>query len=553
MLTQSALDELKRSIREVAGDEPACEVLFRLGRTIGERRAEPLQEPEQFVEAVDRGIRQLKAFGVGLVDLAQVYYAPDKHLCRVQGRIVTQSLELGADPRDQGSEGATCSVAAGYMTGLTSGLTGYDMVCDWLTCPGTCGKVNEGRNTAGSCTFVIRPAYLGPPLRADEASVRRRRRPQGSARFFLGDVGASLGESEISLADLVDSTSDAIVMVDLDDIVRFWNKGAERMFGHTRHEIVGKPLAIIVPEDLVAGGEMEWIAERILQSDSLDNHLTRRVTRDGRVLLVSLTRTSLRNADGKVIGSTVVLRDETERKRIEAALEQARHLAMIGEMSATVAHDIKNPLAGIYAAVQYLGRGNPTEAERRELLDEVGLEVHRVDETIQDLLRFAHTLPPNPEQVLASEFVEEVLATMTLSPEMNRHELEVDVEEGLEVPIDREMLGRVLRNLLINASQAMESPGRLRIHVWCDEESAVFDICDTGSGVPAHLTDSLFTPFVTSKARGTGLGLPIARKHVESHGGQLHLLQTGNQGSVFRFTVPMRVPRLPGLLLTPRG
>lgn len=547
MLTQSALDELKRSIREVAGDEPACEILFRLGRLIGERRADLLHDPARFQPAIERGIRQLKAFGVGLVELAEVSFSPAERLCRLQGRIVTEVPSNGLALKDEGSEGATCSVAAGYVTGLTAGLTGYDVVCDWLSCPGTCGKMNAGRKTSGSCSFVIRPAYQGPALRADGLPQRVARRPQGSARFFLGDVGSSLGDSEISLADLVDSTSDAIVMVDLEEIVRFWNKGAERLFGYTRHEIVGKPFATIVPEDLIVGGELEWIAERVAQTDSLGNHLTRRITREGKSLVVSLTRTSLRNADGTVIGSTAVLRDETERKRIEADLEQARHLAMIGEMSATVAHDIKNPLAGIYAAVQYLGRGNPTEAERRELLDEVGLEVNRVDETIQDLLRFAHPLPPNPEQVLASEFVEEVLATMTLSPDLNRHEVEVDIEPGLEVPIDREMLGRVLRNLLINASQAMLSPGRLRIRAWRDEERAVFDIHDTGSGVPGHLTDTLFTPFITSKARGTGLGLPIARKHVEAHGGQLLLLRTSDQGSVFRFSVPMLVPRLPGL------
>ncbi len=362
--------------------------------------------------------------------------------------------------------------------------------------------------------------------------------PGDSAHFFLGQVGGSLGSEAISLGVLLESTSDAVVLLDRDDVVRFWSQGAERMFGWAREEVVGQTFERIVPDDLRERGEMAWIHRRVLDHGALDNHLTRRLSREGEIRWVSLTRTLLRGASGQALGSMSVLRDLTEYRRTEEALERARHLARIGEMAATVAHDIKNPLAAIHAALQYIDRPEVPFEERREVIGEVSGEVHRVDETIQDLLRFARRVPPRRERVGVHAVVEDVLAELHLSLDLAHHMHELAIPAELEVSVDPSMVRRILRNLLANASQAMEGPGTLRIEAGPVDGVVVVEVIDQGPGVPAEVQGTLFEPFVTSKARGTGLGLSIARRYAEDHGGSLELAETGRAGSRFRLTLP---------------
>ena len=327
-------------------------------------------------------------------------------------------------------------------------------------------------------------------------------------------------------------------MIDTDGIVRFWNRGAERMFGWLREQLVGHGFERIVPDDLIRLGEIDWIQQRVERDGSLDNHLTRRLTRSGEVRWVSLTRTRLVGASGVVLGSMGVLRDLTEYRRTEDALERARHLAGIGEMAATVAHDIKNPLAAIHAALQYIARDEVDAEERREVLDEVTKEVHRVDETIQDLLRFARRVPPRFQRVQVRELVDDVIAELHLSLDLADHEHAFDVPADLEASLDLAMLRRILRNLLVNATQAMDGPGTITVSATVEGGELRIDVRDTGPGIEGDVIESFFEPFVTTKSRGTGLGLPIARRYTEAHGGHLELLETGPGGTCFRIALP---------------
>jgi two-component system sensor histidine kinase PilS (NtrC family) len=246
-----------------------------------------------------------------------------------------------------------------------------------------------------------------------------------------------------------------------------------------------------------------------------------------------------------VLGSIGVLRDLTSHRRTELALEEARHLARIGEMSATVAHDIKNPLAAIHAAVQYLSREESSPEERVEMLGEISKEVRRVDETIHDLLRFSRPRPPDLEPTLVSELVQGTLAELKLTVELGQQGLDVAVEPGLSVPLDRRMMRRVLHNLLVNAFQAteevgpaMDGPGQVTVRAWSDGDRAVIEVRDSGTGVADGLKLQLFEPFVTSKVRGTGLGLAVARRFVEAHGGEIRLHASDSSGSSFRLWLP---------------
>ncbi len=200
MLTYAILDELKRSIRTVAGEERAGEVLFRLGRMIGMDRPPATGD---LTRQLERGLAQLADLGIAGVELEDI--DPDPEAFRLVASITVPAAHSGgAEAVACGSagpaEGATCGMVAGYVTGLAATLTGLDLVSDWLECPTACG---EATGDEACCRFTVRSAHLGPPRSADGTPQSTSLMPQGSAHFFLGELGASLGHESISLGDFL--------------------------------------------------------------------------------------------------------------------------------------------------------------------------------------------------------------------------------------------------------------------------------------------------------------------------------------------------------------
>lgn len=517
------LEALVEALADVVGPEAAEEVLFRVGRRWGEQRAGQLEGGRPAEERFAAAIRGLGALGMGEVTLEALSLGAPRSAPRVLGRVRC--------PRGgpKGAEGPICGLTIGFLTGLVAGLTGADVVGTPLAC---------GRGDTAACGFEIRPAIQQAEDRSAGAP------PAGSARFFLRSMGRGLAEGDVSLDDLLENTIDAVVLIDDQRIVRFWNRGAERMFGFRREEVVGKPVGFIVPQDLLESGELEEI-ERRLAEGPVQGYVTRRVRKDGVERIVSMTRTVLHDSGGRVIGSTAILHDITEQRRTEEELERSRALAMVGELAAKIAHEIKNPLAGIYAAIQLLGRGLEEGDPKHEIFEELRGEVRRLDDTVQELLSYARPRPAQPRPTGLRAFVEDLLVPLRLDPAVARHELVVDVAEGLIASIDTRLLGQTLTNLVLNAAQAMDEPGTVRIAARGGSRTVEIEVTDTGPGIPAELGDEVFEPFFTTKGRGTGLGLSIARKNVEAHGGTLALDREHAGGARFVLSLPGAPPPVP--------
>ena len=368
---------------------------------------------------------------------------------------------------------------------------------------------------------------------------------RSGARFRLDAASGSLHGVEVQAVDLVEGTRDAVLLIDSDEVIRTWNQGAEAMFQYDRGEVLGRRIGFLVPPDLQEAGELEWIRHRLASEGSLSNLVTRRIRKDGTERWVSLTRSLLRDVSGKVVGSSAVFRDITEERRIRGELARAGGLAMLGEMSVTLAHEIKNRLTGIYAAVQLLGRGLRPGDDRREVIDEVAFEIKRLDATAHDLLRFARPAPLEQAPADLGEFLRGVLEPLAALPELSRHPIEREASPDLIAPIDAELLGMAIQNLVLNAAEAMEKGGAIRVLARRAPGAVEIDVCDTGPGIPDSLLGAIFRPFYTTKSQGTGLGLPIARKNVEAHGGVIEVEGTVGVGSRFRIrlpTVPVRAP-----------
>lgn len=390
------------------------------------------------------------------------------------------------------------------------------------------------------------PRARKPSNETRAASPGGARPPRGAASFYLDAVGASLGTEPISLSSMIDATSDAILFIDGDRRIRFWNRGATELFGYTSEEASGAYYDLLLPEDLKRSGELEAL-ERLTEEHGLvKNYLTRRVGRDGRERIVSLSRSALRDARGTIVGWTAILRDATDQVRVEQELSRARGLAMVGQLAANVAHEIKNPLAGIHGATQILLHETPAADPRREILERLANEIRRLDATVRDLLRFAK--PETPKLVVRDlrRLLTDFVRNLREDPRYEKIDFAFSGERKLEAPIDDRLMHQVFLNLFENAHDALEGSGNIDVALRAEGADAVVEIADSGPGIPPDLLERVFEPFFTSKPRGTGLGLAICRKNIEAHGGSIEVANDRVGGARFRIRIPRSAPAAPG-------
>ncbi|MBI2921361.1 MAG: PAS domain S-box protein [Planctomycetes bacterium] len=347
-----------------------------------------------------------------------------------------------------------------------------------------------------------------------------------------------LRASKEYLENILENSADAIVIVDMKDRIRSWNRGAERMFGYTSSEILGKEFDLLVPEDLRARGELRDIRNAVEREGFLAGYETVRIARDGRRLTLNLTTSAIRDRAGQTIGRSAILRDMTRIKRLQAELVRTQSLAAVGELAATVAHEIKNPLAGISGAIQVIADAIPKNDHRREIVSEILAQVRRLDETVRDLLIFARPWTPELQATELVDVIDRVTRIISQQERMRRISIRRETPEKVELNADPRLLQEVLFNIVQNAADAMPRGGVIRIAVEELPGEVLMRIIDTGTGIAPEHQARLFSPFFTTKTRGTGLGLAISRKMIEAHGGRLEIESEAGRGTEVRIALP---------------
>jgi C4-dicarboxylate-specific signal transduction histidine kinase len=261
----------------------------------------------------------------------------------------------------------------------------------------------------------------------------------------------------------------------------------------------------------------------------------------------------LRNGD--VMGALVMHFDISERWRaqlqvrdLEAEMTRVSSLALLGEMAAELGHEVNQPLTAalsfLYAAGRNLDGGEPDEAGLRTLIDNAERQVDRAGRIIRDLRRFVGRLAPSVETLAVKPLVDEAVALATIG--WRRHGVAVSVEmaDGLpDVRVDRLQITQMLINILRNAMEAVENatPARVDLTVAHRDTVLTISVADTGPGLPPDKADQLFHAFVTGKQSGMGLGLAIARRVVEAHGGTIRAANRAEGGAVFQIDLPVCV------------
>ena len=340
------------------------------------------------------------------------------------------------------------------------------------------------------------------------------------------------------LAAVINTTVDGIIVIDTYAIVEAFNPGAERLFGYPASEVIGQNIRLLMPPPF--RGEHDGYLQRYLAT--------------GHAAIIGKGRTVTgQRADGSTfplhlsVGEMVIdgerkftgmLHDLSARVALEQQLRDQTALARLGEMAAMLAHEVKNPLAGIRGAVQIIGgrmpAGNPDTAMMKEIIS----RIDSLDALMKDLLLFAR--PPKPNR-LPTDIVPLLTATAGLLKQ-DESAKDVDVTiEGLAppVPADGEMLKMVFHNLLINGAHAMHGRGRIRVRVSTEGAACSVAVSDEGSGIPDDVKDKMFIPFFTTKRRGTGLGLPTAKRFIEAHEGRIIVDTPASGGTTVTVQLPL--------------
>ena len=361
-------------------------------------------------------------------------------------------------------------------------------------------------------------------------------------------------EMKRRLAAIVESADEAIFSKDCNGAITTWNSGAQKMYGYKPEEILGRPVSLIIPED--KREEADTILETVKKGEVVSYLETVRLRKDGQRIEVALTVSPIRNTVGQVLSASVIARDITPQRKLEAQLFQAQKMEAIGTLAGGIAHDFNNLLQAINGhAEMLLGDKSPKDPDYPKLKS-IQKSGHRAANLIRQLLLFSRRADIECRPVDLNQEVEQARQMLERTiPKM------VDIELHLgrnlwTVNADPIQMEQILLNLGGNAADAMPDGGRLVIeteNITLDEKYTRSHLCvkpgryvlltvsDTGHGMTKDTMEKIYEPFFTTKeiGKGTGLGLASVYGIVKSHGGYIFCYSEVGHGTTFKIYLPV--------------
>lgn len=382
-------------------------------------------------------------------------------------------------------------------------------------------------------------------------SAKSEERPKDNAselerlRQECGDLRSSLESMRIYYEDLLGSLQDAVVVVDPGGRIRSVNQAAEELIGLSAHPLNDRPFEQAFPHDR----PLQELVRKTLDSGRTRTDFDARLTRsDGSQVVVSAVGSLIRDAGGEARGVVLALRDQTRIRDLEERLSRSDRLAALGTVATGVAHEIRNPLAGLRGAAQLLEGERDFPPAFKEYTSVIIKEVDRLAAIVETLLSFASPRAP----VLRPCNLHQILDSLLFLEQAPLRDRGVSVQRVYdpqlpEVLADPAEIRQLFLNLIRNGVEAMPGGGELTLRTRYERSSqrcgglsvAVAEIIDQGVGFDPEIERHLFTPFFTTKEGGTGLGLAICLRIVEDHGGVMEAASQPGKGSSFRVMLPL--------------
>ena len=352
--------------------------------------------------------------------------------------------------------------------------------------------------------------------------------------------------ARVRLAAIVESSEDAIISKTLEGVIESWNAAAERLFGWTAEEAIGKPITLLIPPELL--DEEAFILSRLRSGERLEHFETERLSKDGRRLDISLSISPVKDRDGRIVGVSKIARDVSEQKRSREALREADRRK--DEFIALLSHELRNPLAPIGNGLQFLKLQPSNVGEVAQVRDMMERQLRHLVRQVDDLLDVSrigqNRMQIRRARVTLTEIVDNAVETVRPAIEAGRHELTVSVPSTpVYLDADLTRIAQVLANLLSNAAKYTDAGGRITLTGTEVDGKVVIAISDNGIGIPPEELSSVFQMFAQveraiSRSRGgLGIGLALVQGIVEMHGGSVIAESEGvGKGSTFTVRLP---------------
>jgi PAS domain S-box-containing protein len=344
--------------------------------------------------------------------------------------------------------------------------------------------------------------------------------------------------------NILESLNDGLAVLNQDDRVVRWNRRLEELYGVRHENADDRPISQIFDDAFLD-------TLRATRRDSPEGAVIYRVpltTRHEprRTLLVNMATTPLRDSDGAIAGTILVIEDISSRVQLEEQLQISEKMASLGLLAAGVAHEVNTPLTGISSYTQMLLDGAEPDDPKTKVLEKIERQTFRAAKIVNGLLNLARPAQVDSGPIDVNAVISDVLSL--LEHQLRRGRIQVRKELAATGPVVLGIeykLQQVFLNLFLNARDAMPKGGWLSISTRADEEEAIVEVSDTGSGIPADYLSRIYDPFFTTKeiGKGTGLGLSITYGIVHEHGGVITCDSSVGQGTKFTLTLPLAASR----------
>jgi PAS domain S-box-containing protein len=393
------------------------------------------------------------------------------------------------------------------------------------------GRQVTGRRRNGT-TFPLH-------LSVGEMSIKGERKFTGmlhdlSERMRLD---GELRASEARWRSVIESAVDGIVVIDAHGRIEAFNPAAERLFGHQERDVVGRNVNMLMPSPYHEEHDTylaRYLATGVQKIIGTGREVTG-LRQDGSTFPLHLSVGKM-TVDGAQ-KFTGILHDLSARVRIEEQLREQAALARLGEMAAVIAHEVKNPLAGVRGAIQVIGSRLPKDGKDVVMVKEIVSRIDALNELMKDLLLFARPPQPKPAPIDVTTLVASTADLLGSDPALKEVHVEVD-GTAPQIMADPDLLKIVFVNLLMNGAHAMKGRGTIRVSLAAVADTCQIVFADEGPGIPAEVREKVFTPFFTTKSRGSGLGLPTARRLIEAHRGSITIACPTAGGTIVTVNLP---------------
>ncbi|HEX3684289.1 MAG TPA: PAS domain S-box protein [Bryobacteraceae bacterium] len=361
----------------------------------------------------------------------------------------------------------------------------------------------------------------------------------------------AISDAQAHLAAIVQSSDDAIVSKDLNGIIRSWNRGAERIFGYTAAEVIGQHISMLAPAEVA--DDIPRILERIARGERIEHYQTKRKTKDGRILTVSLTISPVRDGSGRIVGASKVARDMTARQLQEQALREAnaallRSNADLQQFAYSASHDLKEPLRMVATYVEMLQRkfGGKLGESGDEFIRYAIEGAARMERLLADLVAYTQASTIDEEQTEEID-AEEILKRALGNIETAIKDSGASVTHAAlpRVRMHEFQLQQIFQNLIANSIRYRSGePPQIYISAERRGKEWLFSVQDNGIGIDPQYKEQIFGIFkrLHSAAQypGTGMGLAICERLTQRAGGRIWVESQLGRGATFFFTVPVR-------------